>query len=65
MYLHFASSISLPYANPSFGFGGMMTPYSPFSFGGSHIPQPTLTVGGWNIPSYKPNPSLNFPGESA
>jgi hypothetical protein len=27
---HFPSSVSFPYVNPSFGSGGMMSPYSPF-----------------------------------
>jgi hypothetical protein len=63
--LHLPSSVSLPYVNPSFGSGGMMTPFSPFSFGGSHIPQIIITVGGWNIPSYGSNPSFTFPEASA
>jgi hypothetical protein len=46
MSLHFLSSTSSPYVNASFGYGGMLPPYSPFSFGGSHIPQTTLDVGG-------------------
>jgi hypothetical protein len=59
------SSVSSSYVNPSFGYGGMMHPYSPFSFGGSHIQQPNIMVGGWNTPSYGPNPSFSFPGSSA
>jgi hypothetical protein len=53
MSSHFPSSISPPYANKSFGSGGMMCPYFPSLFGGSHILQTPLMVGGWNIPSYK------------
>jgi hypothetical protein len=41
-----------------------MPPYSPFVFGGGHIPQPTPMVGGWNPPSFGPNPSFTFLGES-
>jgi hypothetical protein len=53
MSSHFPSSVSPPYANTSFGSGGMMPPYSPSPFGGSHILQTPLTVGGWNLPSYE------------
>jgi hypothetical protein len=53
MSSHFPSFVSPPYANTSFGFGGMMPPPYPSPFGGSHILQTPLTVGGWNIPSYK------------
>jgi hypothetical protein len=62
---HFPTSVSLPYVNPSFGFGGMMPHYFPFSFDGIYIPQASLTVGGWNIPSHGSNPSFTFPGESS
>jgi hypothetical protein len=65
MYLHSPSSVSSTYVNPSFGFGGMIPPYSPFSFGGGHIPQPNPMVRGWNPPSYRPNPSFDFLGSSA
>jgi hypothetical protein len=30
MSSHFPSCVSLPYVNPSFGYGCMMPPYSPF-----------------------------------
>jgi hypothetical protein len=53
MSSHLPSSVSPPYANTSFGSGGMMPPYSPSSFGGIHILQTPLTVGGWNLPSYE------------
>jgi hypothetical protein len=46
MSSHLPSSISPPYANISFGSGGMMPPYS-------HILQTPLTFRGWNIPSYE------------
>jgi hypothetical protein len=65
MSSHLPSSVSSPYVNPSFGYGGMMPPYSPFSFGRSHILQPTLTIGCWNIPSYGSNPSFTFLEASA
>jgi hypothetical protein len=65
MSSHFPFSVSSSYVNPSFGYGGMMPPYSLFSFGGSHIPQPTLMVGGWNPPSYGPNLGFSFQGSSA
>jgi hypothetical protein len=51
--LHFPSSISPPYVNTIFGFGGMIPSYNPCLFHGSHIIQTTLTVGGWNIHSYE------------
>jgi hypothetical protein len=60
MSLHFPSSVSSPYVNPSFGFEGMNPPYYLSFFCGSHIPQPTLTIRGWNIPSYGSNPSFTF-----
>jgi hypothetical protein len=53
MSSHFPSSVSPPYANTSFGFGGMMPPSYPSPFGGSHILQTPLMVGGWNLPSYE------------
>jgi hypothetical protein len=53
MSSHLPSSVSAPYANTSFGSGGMMPPSYPSLFGGSHILQTPLTVGGWNIPSYE------------
>jgi hypothetical protein len=53
MSSHFPSSVSPPYANTSFGSGGMMPPSYPSPFGGSHILQTPLTVGGWNLPSYE------------
>jgi len=65
MTLHLSSYVLTSDMNPSFGFGGKMSPYVPFSFGGVHIPQPTPTVGGWNTPSSGPNPNFNAPGWSA
>jgi hypothetical protein len=53
MSSHFPSSVLPPYANTSFGSGGMMPPSYPSPFGGSHILQTPLMVGGWNIPSYE------------
>jgi hypothetical protein len=53
MSSHFPSYVSPPYANTSFGPGGMMLPYSPSPFGGSQVLQTPLTVGGWNLPSYE------------
>jgi hypothetical protein len=53
MSSHFPSSVSPPYANTSFGSGGMMPPSYPSPFGGSHILQTPLTAGGWNLPSYE------------
>jgi hypothetical protein len=53
MSSHLPSSVSPPYANTSFGSGGMMPLSYPSSFGGSHILQTPLTVGGLNIPSYE------------
>jgi hypothetical protein len=37
MSSHLPSSGSPPYADTSFGFGGLMPPSYPSSFGGSHI----------------------------
>jgi hypothetical protein len=65
MSSHLSSSVLLSSMNPSFGFGGMMPPYSSFSFDGGHIPQSNITVGGWNPPSAIPNPSFTFSGASA
>jgi hypothetical protein len=53
MSSHLPSSVSPPYANTSFGSGGMMPPSYPSPFGGSHILQTPFTVGGWNLPSYE------------
>jgi len=53
MCSHLPSSVLPPYANTSFGSGGMMPSSYPSPFGRSHILQTPLTVGGWNIPSYK------------
>jgi hypothetical protein len=65
MFSPLPSSVLLSYANPSFGFGHMMPPYSSFLFGGGHIPQSIPIVGVWNPPSSGPNHSFTFPGFSA
>jgi hypothetical protein len=64
MSSHLPPSVSSSYMNPSFQFGGMMPPFSPFLFGGVDIPQPTPMVGCWNPHSFEPNPSFTFPRES-
>ena len=46
MSSHLSSSVSLSYANTSFGSGGMMPLSYPSLFGGAHILQTPLTVGG-------------------
>jgi hypothetical protein len=65
MNSHFSSFVLSYYVNPSFGFGGMMPPYSNFNFGGGPISQPYPMVGGWNNPSFGANPSFIVPGSSA